>query len=94
MLKASRIQLHCARHSQLGSPLTDNSRQPPYSNAPPTTFDKTDMSPQEAAIDGPGRLVSKTVSNSGDLHGATEYHHSCNQIIETQGGSGNLETKV
>ena len=94
MLKASRIQLHCARHSQLGSPLTDNSRQPPYSNAPPTTFDKTDMSPQEAAIDGPGRLVSKTVSNSGDLHGATEYHHSCNQIIETQGGSGNLETQV
>ncbi|MCA9251230.1 MAG: hypothetical protein R3E58_00730 [Phycisphaerae bacterium] len=52
------------------------------------------MTPQEAAIDGPGLLVSKTLSNSGDLHGATEYYHNCNQIIETQGGSGNLETKV
>ncbi|HNO77263.1 MAG TPA: hypothetical protein PKN33_04305 [Phycisphaerae bacterium] len=44
------------------------------------------MTPQEAAIDGPGRLVSKTVSNSGDLDGVTEYYHSDKRTIEAVGG--------
>ncbi|GJM25784.1 MAG: hypothetical protein DHS20C16_21990 [Phycisphaerae bacterium] len=38
--------------------------------------------------------MSKTVSNSGDLDGVTEYYHNRNQIIETRDGSGNLETQV
>ncbi|MEZ6085004.1 MAG: hypothetical protein R3E58_13970 [Phycisphaerae bacterium] len=36
----------------------------------------------------------KTVSNSGDLDGVTEYYHNRNQIIETRDSSGNLETQV
>jgi hypothetical protein len=48
----------------------------------------------EAAFDGLGRRVVKTVSNSGDLDGVTAYYHNRNQIIETRDGSGNLETQV
>ncbi len=52
------------------------------------------MTIHEAAFDGLGRRVVKTVSNSGDLDGVTEYYHNRNQIIETRDGSGNLETQV
>jgi hypothetical protein len=48
----------------------------------------------EAAFDGQGRRVVKTVSKSGDFDGVTEYYHNSNQIIETRDGSGNLETQV
>jgi RHS repeat-associated protein len=58
------------------------------------TLDDTDVTIHEAAFDGLGRRVVKTVSNSGDLDGVTEYYHHGNQIIETRGGSGNLETQV
>ncbi len=53
-----------------------------------------DVTIHEAAFDGLGRRVVKTVSNSGDLDGVTEYYHNSNQIIETRDGSGNLETQV
>ncbi|MEZ6084654.1 MAG: RHS repeat-associated core domain-containing protein [Phycisphaerae bacterium] len=52
------------------------------------------MTIHEAAFDGLGRRVVKTVSNSGDLDGVTEYYHNGTQIIETRDGSGNLETQV
>ena len=58
------------------------------------TLDDTDVTIHEAAFDGLGRRVVKTVSNSGDLDGVTEYYHNSNQIIETRDGSGNLETQV
>ena len=58
------------------------------------TLDDTDVTIHEAAFDGLGRRVVKTVSNSGDLDGVTEYYHNRNQIIETRDGSGNLETQV
>jgi hypothetical protein len=48
----------------------------------------------EAAFDGLGRRVVKTVSDSGDLDGVTEYYHNSNQIIETRDASANLETQV
>jgi hypothetical protein len=48
----------------------------------------------EAAFDGLGRRVVKTVSNSGDLDGVTEYYHNSNQIIETRDASANLEMQV
>ncbi len=38
--------------------------------------------------------MAETVSNSGDLDGVTAYYHNKNQIIETRGGSENLETQV
>ena len=58
------------------------------------TLDDTDVTIHEAAFDGLGRRVVKTVSNSGDLDGVTEYYHNRNQIIETRDGSGNLEMQV
>ena len=58
------------------------------------TLDDTDVTIHEAAFDGLGRRVAKTVSNSGDLDGVTAYDHNRNQIIETRAGSGNLETQV
>ncbi|HNO78926.1 MAG TPA: hypothetical protein PKN33_12780 [Phycisphaerae bacterium] len=53
-----------------------------------------DVTIHENAFDGLGRRVVKTVSNSGDLDGVTEYYHNKNQIIEPRDGSGNLETQV
>ncbi len=58
------------------------------------TLDDTDVTIHEAAFDGLGRRVVKTVSNSGDLDGVTEYYHNDHQIIETRDGSGDLETQV
>ncbi|MEZ6084652.1 MAG: hypothetical protein R3E58_12120 [Phycisphaerae bacterium] len=49
------------------------------------TLDDTDVTIHEAAFDGLGRRVVKTVSNSGDLDGVTAYYHNRNQIVSRRG---------